>query len=155
MVYTDIEATVLSVSSKMDPDRPSSAPSSMPCRYWKIHARRMQVRMVDTTDGQEKPVMQACGHDIHITALIVSDKIATLQLGPGYSLAGKKTFKFAIHGRGGYSSAPQECIYPIVITCSLWCYGCRLSSVARSTLARWRLSPVRVFTLGIRLMPFL
>ncbi|KAK4207988.1 hypothetical protein QBC37DRAFT_454160 [Rhypophila decipiens] len=128
--------------------------------------------MVDT-DGEEKPVMHACGHDMHIAALmgaasllkaatphwqgrllavfqpneergggaramvedglykvvplpdvvlgqhLVKNKAGTLQIGPGYVLAGKRTFKVTIYGRGGHSSSPQECIDPVVIACAV------------------------------------
>ncbi|KAM7187660.1 hypothetical protein V8F33_011127 [Rhypophila sp. PSN 637] len=112
-------------------------------------------KMVDT-DGEEKPVMHACGHDIHIAALmgvaslleaargggaramvedglynivplpdvvlgqhVVKNKVGTLQIGPGYALAGERTFKVTIYGRGGHLSSPQECIDPVVIACAV------------------------------------
>ncbi|KAI8632561.1 putative zinc metallopeptidase [Xylariaceae sp. FL1651] len=129
-------------------------------------------RMVDA-DGEEKPVMHACGHDMHIASLmaaatlleaskkhwagrlivlfqpneergggaramvmdglysggripvpnvllgqhLVKAKAGSLQLGAGYALAGKQTFRIIIHGRGGHVSGPQFCIDPVVIAC--------------------------------------
>lgn len=128
--------------------------------------------MVDT-DGKEKPVMHACGHDMHIVALmgaaallhaakehwqgrllilfqpdeergggaramvddglyglegvpkpdfvlgqhIVNNKVGTLQIGSGYSLAGKRTFRITIPGRGGHVGSPQDCIDPVITAC--------------------------------------
>ncbi|KAJ8120274.1 hypothetical protein O1611_g10408 [Lasiodiplodia mahajangana] len=129
-------------------------------------------RLVDT-DGKDKPVMHACGHDMHIASLlaaaelliasraewtgrvlflfqpneergggaramvddglysegivpvpdvllgqhVVNAKAGSFQLGAGYALAGKRTFKILIHGRGGHVSNPQFCIDPVVIAC--------------------------------------
>ncbi|KAI0105106.1 putative zinc metallopeptidase [Nemania sp. FL0031] len=129
-------------------------------------------RMIDT-DGKEKPVMHACGHDMHIASLLaaaellaaskahwagrllvlfqpneergggaramvndglysegripvpdvllgqhlVNTKAGSFQLGAGYALAGKRTFRVLIHGRGGHISDPQFCVDPVVIAC--------------------------------------
>ncbi|KAI1302257.1 putative zinc metallopeptidase [Xylaria venustula] len=129
-------------------------------------------RMIGT-DGVEKPVMHACGHDMHIASLlaaarlleaskanwkgrllvlfqpneergggaramvddglynkyeipkpdvllgqhVVNAKAGSFQLGTGYALAGKRTFRVIIYGRGGHVSDPQFCVDPVVIAC--------------------------------------
>ncbi|KAK0726821.1 peptidase M20, dimerization domain-containing protein [Lasiosphaeria miniovina] len=57
--------------------------------------------------------------DIVLGQHIVNDKAGTFQIGSSYALAGKRTFRIIVHGRGGHSSAPQGCVDPVIIAYSV------------------------------------
>ncbi|KAI1179035.1 peptidase M20, dimerization domain-containing protein [Nemania sp. FL0916] len=55
--------------------------------------------------------------DVLLGQHLVNARAASFQLGTGCALAGKRTFRIIIHGRGGHVSDPQFCVDPVVIAC--------------------------------------
>ncbi|KAK3371876.1 putative hippurate hydrolase [Podospora didyma] len=102
-------------------------------------------KRIADTDGVERPVMHACGHDMHVAGRLLllfqpneehghgatrgaprpdvlaqhigSNKAGILQIGSGPVLAGKRAFHVVIPGKGGHASAPQDTIDPVVTAC--------------------------------------
>lgn len=47
----------------------------------------------------------------------MNNKAGVIAIGSGYVLAGKRTYRVTIPGRGGQVSNPQDCIDPVVVAC--------------------------------------